>query len=584
MKNLDLILGLYDDPENQTQQDYSVDLCQSNLAIFGATMSGKTTLLKTILLRIHQVLGATMGEEIYILDFSNDLTEYRSLPYVRAYFESSGSKEENVRRIFRVVEEKLSENVKNLPGKKFTDVETDNDAPPHITFILDGLNAFMSEERFSAYHESLQKIARDGLSKGVSVIFTANDLSGGIMRLMDSFKSRIAFDLPKDKYSDLFSSRVQKPIVLPGRGVVNVKTNCYEFQSYLPYNVDESTEVSALAEIKSDISKSDNGLEILKKCGELKLQSFSGDLLESDLSEPDWDKVSLREFPPIFSRQGWREFETLRKSMVLPFTAGLDYYSLKPVCFDLRKANSIAIYGRKEFGKSNLLSRIVACLMSQENTRFIFWEDGRHGLAPIQEYIDRLISTNPTEDEKRKGKKNVITVCYDQAEFEKALERECLIHLPDDIDLSERPDEREKREEMETKRRKLISDGDFCVIVVQSRHFYVTTRKGGDGSQIISRLSPYIKSDSTLFIFSDVQRIASSAVRTYFNNEIAHAFLFDDILRFVKGKGQYSVFENQDPIELKELFGLCEIGDGFYFNIEKESLTKLKFIKAERGT
>lgn len=579
MKNLNLILGLYDDPENQTQQDYSVDLYQSNLAVIGATMSGKTTLLKTLLLRIHQVLGATLEEEIYILDFSNDLTEYQSLPYVRAYFESSSSKEENVRRIFRVVEEKLSRNVKMLPGKKFTDVNGNN-GPSHITFVLDGLNAFMSEERFSAYHESLEKISRDGLSKGVSVVFTANDLSGGVMRLMDSFKSRIAFDIPKDKYSDIFSSKVQKPISLPGRGVVNIKTSNFEFQAYLPYNVDASTESDALSEIKRYISEFEEGRNILRKSDELKLRSFSGDLLESDMRQPNWEDANLEKSKVLFSRDDWNDYEALRNTMIMPFTAGLDYYSLKPACFDLRKARSIAIYGRKEFGKSNLLSRIIASLMSHGNVekRFIFWEDGRQGLAvsPLDRYISLL------------KQQELATICNNQAEFELAIQK-CHIHLPDDIDLSERSSEKEEREknaQEEEAWNKAVADGSepFYIIVIQSRHFYVTTRKGGDGCQIISRLSPYIKSDSTLFIFSDVQRIASSAVRTYFNNEIEHAFLFDDILRFVKGKGQYSVFESQDPAELKELFGLCEIGDGFYFNIEKESLSKLKFIKAEGRT
>ena len=121
MKSLELVLGLYDDPEQQTQKNYSVDLLRSNIAIFGSAMSGKTTLLKTLLLRLHQVLRVTDKEEVYILDFGNNLNTYKDLPYVIAYFDAF--QEENVRRIFKAVEKHYEQNIRALPGKSFLDVD-----------------------------------------------------------------------------------------------------------------------------------------------------------------------------------------------------------------------------------------------------------------------------------------------------------------------------------------------------------------------------------------------------------------------------------------------------------------------------
>ena len=211
MNSLKLVLGRYDDPENQNQDNYDVDLYTSNLAIIGSAMSGKTTLLKTLIVRLHQVVQTSAPEEIYILDFSNNLELYRTLPYVVAYFDALN--DENVRRLFNVLEKKFYKNIKNLSGKSYVDLP-DKSKIPHTTLILDGLNTFYTEDRYSAYQEILQKLARDGLSKGISIVFTANDNSGGINRLLQSFNRVIGFDLSKDKFSELFSGKIEKPAVL----------------------------------------------------------------------------------------------------------------------------------------------------------------------------------------------------------------------------------------------------------------------------------------------------------------------------------------------------------------------------------
>ena len=76
MKSLSLKIGIYDALEEQDQDYYSFDLYQSHLAIFGGAMSGKTTILKTILIRIHQLL-TNYEEEIY--DLKQEIEYLRSV-------------------------------------------------------------------------------------------------------------------------------------------------------------------------------------------------------------------------------------------------------------------------------------------------------------------------------------------------------------------------------------------------------------------------------------------------------------------------------------------------------------------------
>lgn len=95
-------------------------------------------------------------------------------------------------------------------------------------------------------------------------------------------------------------------------------------------------------------------------------------------------------------------------------------------------------------------------------------------------------------------------------------------------------------------------------------------------------MQPFIDSavsEKALFVFSDVQRIPSAEIYSYFNYSIARAFLLYDIADFVRDRGNGTVFSNMDQAELKERFGLCDQGDGFFYDLEKADIQKIKFIK-----
>ena len=100
-----LQMGIYDDLDTQTQPLLNIDIFSSNVIAFGGHMSGKTTFLKTMLVRMHQNIEQFDAEEIYIIDFGGNLGEYKNFPLVAACFDNSN--EENVRRAFKTVESKL---------------------------------------------------------------------------------------------------------------------------------------------------------------------------------------------------------------------------------------------------------------------------------------------------------------------------------------------------------------------------------------------------------------------------------------------------------------------------------------------
>ena len=585
MDSLKLVLGIYDDPEKQTQDNYWIDLYQSNLAILGSAMSGKTTLLKTIINRIHQVVRYDEAhEEIYILDFSNSLKLYSELPYVVAYFDASN--DENVRRMFNIIEGKLSDNTKDLGGTNYYQSK-EKTKIPHISFIIDGLSSFMQDTRYTTYQESLLKIARDGVSKGVTVIFTATE-TNGIGRLLSYFNRTIGFDLSKEKYSELFSGRVDKPIINKGRGLANIDTSVYEFQAFLPYNADMyeeySGEESAIEEFKTSL-KIKRGID--SECTVFKskkLKSFDGDLTEDNWSNYTSDILKKGEYC----------YPEKSKSKTFEVSVGIDYYTFKPININLLSAETIAIYGKKTYGKSNLLYALIEALLKIPDVKFLLWDDGREGLNDISELIEQM-----------RCKKIVDS----RETFEENLKYFGFGELPESMNIRRDPSEKkgskphlcdaistmldgmegsgkiittasvnENVECSEDDIRAMDISNGFTVVIIQSNKLYLK-QPGKDSEQLISRMTEIIGKENTLFIYSDTKQIVSSEVRAYFNERIKHAFLLDDIVRFIDDKGKNSVFADQDRDELKESFGKCELGDGFYFDRERDKLTKLKFVK-----
>ena len=635
-KSLNVILGRYDDPENQCQDNYCVDLYKTNLAIFGSAMSGKTSLLKMLLMQLHQQVASLVShEEIYILDFSNGLSKYKELPLVDGYLEAAH--EENIRRMFRIAEEKLSENIRNLKGQSF---RGPNDKITHVTLVLDGVNIFLDNERLHTYHEQLKRLARDGISKGITVVMTASEISGNIRRLLPSFKRIIALDLPKDTYGELFNARAEKPLVLKGRGVANMESKVYEFQAYLPFDPtagsqgDEDVEEKAIGDIAEwysfagcpiaeyvtqgdsprTVGKKMSGTryivriisnaEALAQRHERKLKNFDEKLERNDA----WKKytgMTWKDYVSAEDRLTDENDSGKHRHTLGDFTAGIDYYSFKPVKFNLKEALTIAIYGKKQFGKSNLLSMILdAAHEIDPDAELILWDDGRKGLTRSK-IVSRSIGRYDESWDGTECSTDKIHFVSNVWEFEKLLLGKSLDVALDKDEYAEPKtmDEDVFAEDFEINEdfplefveleEKAIPDSmplqqipqehPFTIVVIQSRQFYQSSTFQSEMCHLIPRLAAAVNNaqDKMLFVFSDVQRIAANDLRTQFNNCINHAFLLDDIVRFIKDKGSQSVFGMQDIDEMKERFGPCELGDGFYLNVQADEIQKLKFISAE---
>ena len=568
-------LGVFDIPIVQKQPDFVVDLLDANTIVFGSAMSGKSTFLKTLINILHKQYNEKT-EQVFILDFGGALSACRELPLVAAYFDNSN--EEYVKRVFKILDNILKENIKVLAGQNYRDAQNQ---PIHTTFIIDNLNAFLDEPRYSAYSDKLAKLCRDGLSKGITVVVTAVDTKG-TNPFMGAFKQKVAFELPADKYGEVFTGKVDQIGNNPGHGFANVTVKLPDvtgaFRMNLPYEVQCRFPYAEKSEGRADTS--DRFMENLRKkfgyadgkylrCVQ-KYQTFP-----KELTAAEYEKI--KQTPPAGERE-----------VRMPVSVGLDYVDFYPVTVDLKASSVLAIYGKKEFGKSNLLRLLLRGALQQDrDTRLVFLDDGRNQLKGLYEKYSKradCVYFNGFAEE-------VLTLTayktYPEQPVVKKLsplQRFCVYLNDNYMDISEsfllEMFGLEAKEKVRLPKRTEGERTPFTVFVIQSKLAYLNTKEGKYFMEkIIPRMASLAEENGYTFVFSDVQKINEGETNTIFNNTLHTAFLLDNIAEFAGERGQKTVFGNMDIKSLKEDYARCEIGDGYCYDIEADRLLKVKYIK-----
>lgn len=511
-------MGQYDAPQIQQQPILELDLHKSNIVVLGAPMSGKTTFIKTLLVRLHENMNQCPAEHVYLIDFGGNIGAYGKLRNVCACFDNSN--EENIKRVFRTIEKRMNENAKILESRNYYTVaaKTPEAAPPHIFLIIENINAFLADERYASYQDLLIRFCRDGLSKGLTVVITGNEVTG-ISRLLANFGQKIAFELSGDSYTEVFNTRVNKPMRLPGRGLVNLKSEVFEFQCFMPFPVEDDDD--AIRDLVEKVSGYPNDHAMVAFGDTLTWQNY-----------------------PDYCANGYTTASRMDDVVV-----GLDYFEHKPVKVNIGESRSIAIYGKRKFGKSNLLKLLLKGVYKHHpEARFVYLDDGRKQLEPFYQPGEHHISDN--------------------AEY-----------LTDAAALRDYMAQNGYGGKGSDGKSKEVGQTPFTVFVLQSKSLF---RGAPDGKYLMTRfpvMAAEAESRGYMFIYSDVGNITDVDIRRYLNDSVSTAFLLGDIGEFIAQKGDKTAFGDMDAKELKAEYAKCSLGDGYMYDTVEDKLVKLKFVK-----
>ncbi|MCM1223572.1 MAG: FtsK/SpoIIIE domain-containing protein, partial [Lachnospiraceae bacterium] len=341
-------LGIFDDPEQQIQELYSVNIATQHMLIIGALQTGKTNVLQLI---IRNLAEKYSPDEVnfYIIDYSSMiLTNFQNLAHVGGVVVPN--EEEKLNNLFKLLTNEISarkQKLKSIGVSSFTAYkEAGKNDMPLILLMID--NFTMLKENSLENNPILLSILREGLSVGISVIIANGSVKGMETKYLSHFACRIGLHHNNsDEYGILFGAFRMSVEPIPGRCIVVVDKHNLECQLYQSF--EGLKEIDRVNNIKS-FTQEINEIYPDKKAP--LIPEISESLMENDI---------CRQYASYYD--GYQ------------IILGFNYETLMPKKINLSGLN-LMVSGTPESGKGNftryIISRLEAVKESSPSEIIIF--------------------------------------------------------------------------------------------------------------------------------------------------------------------------------------------------------------------
>ena len=229
-------LGIFDDPDHQLQEHVTMNLTNGNLMVIGSSQSGKTNLLQLILRNLAEQYSPEQVN-VYILDFgSMILRNFDGLNHVGGVV--CASEDEKLKNFFKLIHAEMAMRKQRISDAKISSfaayVEAGYCDIPQIVILIDNFAAL--RELYLGEEDQLLPICREGLSVGISVVMVNAQTTGIGYKYFSNFSNRVAlFCNDASEYSSVFDHCRTTVANIPGRGLIEMEHEIYEFQSYLSF-------------------------------------------------------------------------------------------------------------------------------------------------------------------------------------------------------------------------------------------------------------------------------------------------------------------------------------------------------------
>lgn len=227
------VIGEYDDPVNQLQNIFTVDLTHTgNLAIFGQVGSGKERLLM-VLIRSMLIDHTPDEVNVYIADFGSEaLKIFAGMPHVGDVV--AIDEPEKMQDLCVFLAEEI-DNRKDLfaqyAGSYNDYIANSGKKLPLIVVVINNWDSF--NETYARISENYHTLFRDGAKYGVVFVLSVITPTSLRSKSQQYFGTKIALQLANDlDYRSLLGSpKGLSPAKIFGRGIVGMNDTGYEFQT-----------------------------------------------------------------------------------------------------------------------------------------------------------------------------------------------------------------------------------------------------------------------------------------------------------------------------------------------------------------
>lgn len=244
---LKAVVGLLDDPAQASQHRLEVDLGSGHVVIFGASGTGKTGLVRTL---VSSLAATHSPAELHVhllgLD-GRSLGALKDLPHVgTVIFPDERGYEERVQQLWRELGGMLEDRSRIFAASGVDSLLEYNSAHPNaplpaVIVAIDSFAEYLDSFGQGAsvegedLVETLVSLVRQGRTFGLHVVLTANRLSLLSSKLYSLFGERLALRLTdEEEYRAIVGEQVGSLPNFPGRGVAQLNNRALLFQTIAP--------------------------------------------------------------------------------------------------------------------------------------------------------------------------------------------------------------------------------------------------------------------------------------------------------------------------------------------------------------
>ncbi|BCN29966.1 type VII secretion protein EssC [Anaeromicropila herbilytica] len=373
---LQAIIGLIDDPVNQSQMPLILNLAENgHHAICGTVVSGKSTFLQTF---VYSLVNRYAPDHVnlYILDFSSRmLAAFEGLAHVGGIMYENDL--EKIEKFFNMMQSILEERKMLFRGGNYSQyVKVNGIVVPSIVIVIDNYANF-KEKTENAYEDILIKLSRDGVSYGIYLVISSAGFGTTEIqsRIGDNIRTVICLEMG-DKFKYTEAMRTMHLDVLPeadvrGRGLAQVGSSILEFQTALSLEAEDDYKRQEL---------------IREACSQMN-RVYKGKKARRVPEIPE--NPVLSEFVQLDEY-----IDTVKENRYLPYAYNMEDASVYSV--DLREAYCYLISGKARTGKTNLLKVFLHAASCKEAQICIF-EKGSNQLKKNAEIVNARYIENDQE-------------------------------------------------------------------------------------------------------------------------------------------------------------------------------------------
>lgn len=365
-------VGLYDDPQNQSQLPLPVEPTKDgHIIVCGSAFTGKSTFLQSLLFSLAEKYPPS-NVGFYILDFGGGaLMSMKGFPHTGGIITESNV--DNATKLFTMLRKIIKQRKKLFMGASYTQyTRAKKVVMPALFLVIDNYTGF-KEKTDNCFENIIFSIAREGAACGIYLLMSAagfgfNDVPN---KIAENIKKVFCLEMSDSlKYVDVLRRThidVYPEEGIRGRGVSVIEGRVLEFQTAVPIaSYDDYTRFNYIASVGENMSRVWNGA-VTKQIPFIP-------------QSPTFE--DLKRLP---------EYKSLAEgSRYIPIA--YEYDSAMLYSIDLQKVYCYSITGKASTGKTNVL-KIIMAAAAQKNAQCFVIETGSEQLKVFTQkcgfkYID----------------------------------------------------------------------------------------------------------------------------------------------------------------------------------------------------